>query len=186
MTKAEWFLALAALTYPSDVKRAQAGLAPYLPWFDDLPLEVFTRESLEAVVTSPRKMAIPSYDEVRRPLAAWWRDNRPAPQRLASEYPALPGPAAGEQREPTEIERQAVSEMLQAFKASTSYGKSSAQKDEATKPTPRYLADRQLLAEYEKVAGDSRYPQLQRDAAAYRARFLRAKLGLDSYAQAAE
>ena len=178
MTRAEWFFSLSRLTYPAAPNRAETGFMPFMPWFDDLPAAVWTKGSLEAVVTSPRKMAIPSYDEIRRPLAAWWRDNRPAEQRLASEYAPLPSPEP--RGEPSDIERQAVAEMVKSFKATTSIGRSHLTTPEAERPKPRYLADQQLLAEYERVAGDDRLDIRQRNAAAYRAGMLREKLGMET------
>lgn len=81
----KWLVALASLTYPANPGHAAAAFLAYLPFLDDLPDAAFTRGSLEAVVSSDRKMAIPALNEVRGPLGAWWRENRT--------WDALPAPA---------------------------------------------------------------------------------------------
>jgi hypothetical protein len=73
----KWIATLAALVYPQEVSKAADALKAFLPLLSDLPDGAFSAASLEAVVMAPRRMAIPSYDELRTPLAQWWSDHRP-------------------------------------------------------------------------------------------------------------
>ena len=116
----KWCFLLAKLIYPFDSERAGKSLAIYVP-ITKLPPEAFTPESAEAVVMAPRRLAIPSYDEVAKPLFAWWRDNRPA--RVAITYgaqsrPAIPAPSR--RGGPTDDERDAVTETVQSIVADLS------------------------------------------------------------------
>ena len=169
----EWFAALAALAYPADPSKAQQAFGRYLPWFNDLPEAAFTKPSLEKVVVSPRRMAIPSYDEIRKPLGAWWRDNGPADVRLQSEYPRFPSPAS--RGEPTSEELQALAVKLAALKADLAVYK-------AGKPSvrqlrlPKPLSDAQLLLEYQRTAFDEQIASGLREIAMTRVHLLRAKL----------
>ena len=81
----QWCAAVAKLVYPVDPARCVSALIGYLPHLRDLPVEAFNPASAEAVALAERRMAFPSYDEVAKPLRAWWRDNRPAGQK----FPAL-------------------------------------------------------------------------------------------------
>jgi hypothetical protein len=87
----EWLSMLANLTYPANPAHAAQAFRGWKPLLADLPDRAFTRASLEEVVLAPRKMAIPSYDEIRKPLSAWWRDNRPM-RALAA--PRMPDPVS--------------------------------------------------------------------------------------------
>jgi hypothetical protein len=178
LTRDHWFAALAALAYPADPAKAGLAFKPFLPWFSDLPDAAFTRAALEAVVTSPRKMAIPSYDEIRKPLAAWWRDNRPADVRLQSEYPRLAAPAP--RGEPTAEEAAAVADLVRALKATTGAKRSAHLTPEAERPKPLPLPDTALLAEYERAANDANSSHGLRALAAIRARMLRDRLGIEA------
>lgn len=146
--RAEWLLGLAALVFPADPGRAADAFAAYDPHLEDLPDAAFTPLSLRHVAESPRRMAIPSFDEVRKPLAAWWwKQKITADQRLGrTEYPKLPGPPSGERPPPTETERAAVAQMVRAFKASTGYARSQVDRPEDDRPPAAYLAGESLAA----------------------------------------
>jgi len=73
----KWLGMLATLVSPAFPADATAALLAYLPFLDDIPEGAFTRRSLEAVVASNRRQSVPSLDELRIPLLAWWRDNQP-------------------------------------------------------------------------------------------------------------
>ena len=92
----QWCAAVAQLVYPVDPPRCVKALVTFLPMLGDLPDEAFNPLSAEAVAMADRRMAFPSYDEVAKPLRAWWRDNKPAAQR----FPALPH-TREERRTPT-------------------------------------------------------------------------------------
>lgn len=83
----QWCMAVAKLVYPIDPPRCVKALVDYLPMFHDLPDEAFNPLSAEEVALAERRMAFPSYDEVAKPLRAWWKANRPP-----SSYPRLAGP----------------------------------------------------------------------------------------------
>ena len=93
----QWCAMVAKLVYPVDPARCGAALVGYLPLLRDLPDEAFNAHSVEAVALADRRMAFPSYDEVAKPLRAWWRDNRPAEQR----FPALTRAREEPRRPPT-------------------------------------------------------------------------------------
>jgi hypothetical protein len=177
MTRAEWFTALAALAFPSDAKRAEKALMPFMPWLDDMPAGAFTRESLHHVITSPRKMAIPSYDEIRKPLAWWWWDQKRTPeQRLGlDEYPRL---ETTPRRAPTDLERHIAAETVRTLKIEIAEKSHAAPIDETLRPLPRTLSDQHLLIEYQRVASDVRLSAIQRRAAEARVAGLRARLGI--------
>lgn len=80
-----WCASVAKLVYPVDPARCGKALVDYLPLLRDLPDEAFNPVSAEAVAMADRRMAFPSYDEVAKPLRAWWRDHKPAAER----FPAL-------------------------------------------------------------------------------------------------
>lgn len=151
MTRTEWFKILAVLAYPAAPEKAEIAFVAFIPWFKDLPDAAFTSESIDHVITSPRKMAIPSYDEVRKPLAAWWRDNRAAEVRLASDYPQLPGPTPEEKRAPTDIEKAAVANMVEAFKAYQTRRSSAVNLPEHSRPKPQYLTIQQRIIAHEAI-----------------------------------
>ena len=71
----KWIATLAALVYPQEVSKAADALKAFLHLLADLPDGAFSAASLEAVVMAPRRMAIPSYDELRGPLAQWWQSH---------------------------------------------------------------------------------------------------------------
>ena len=91
----QWCAAVAKLVYPVDPARCVSALIGYLPHLRDLPVEAFNPASAEAVALAERRMAFPSYDEVAKPLRAWWRDNRPALQRFPSIPYEPPPPRSG-------------------------------------------------------------------------------------------
>jgi hypothetical protein len=113
----KWTAFAAKLVYPTDPPRAAAALLVFLPLFK-LPDDSFTVASAEAVAMGPRRLAIPSFDEVAVPLFAWWRDHRPdrhAIQAASSPYPALPGPVLPDR--PTDEAKAAVAAVVAAFVA---------------------------------------------------------------------
>lgn len=85
--KRKWLAMLAPLVSPSFPDAAAEALMSFAPFLDDIPEGAFTRRSLEAVVASNRRQSVPSLDELRIPLLAWWRENQP-------EATALEGPDA--------------------------------------------------------------------------------------------
>lgn len=105
-----WCAQLAKLTYPINPEVAARAFASYLKLLEDMPDAAFTVRSLEAVATAPRRMTIPSYDEVRGPLAKWWRENRPHAL-------GLPPPPIATRDLATEAERLVVADKVAAFKA---------------------------------------------------------------------
>lgn len=100
----QWCAAVAKLVYPVDPARCVSALIGYLPLLRDMPDEAFNPHSAEAVALADRRMAFPSYDEVAKPLRAWWRDNRPAEKK----FPALAH--AREERRPRTPEEIAYAE----------------------------------------------------------------------------
>ena len=84
----EWCAALAVLCYPTDPPKAARAITAYLPMLASLPDAAFSPASAEAVASSGRKMAIPAYDEVQRPLTQFWRDNQPRHAAIDRDKPA--------------------------------------------------------------------------------------------------
>ncbi len=168
----EWFSMLAKLAYPANPGRAEEALMPMLARFSDLPEHAFTDESLEHVITSPRRMAIPSYDEIRKPLAAWWWERkRTADQRLGrDEWPALPAPAAIVDAAPADA-RERVAAAMAIFRRNIAEVKATRPPERPIKLDPGHLSDADLLVTCEAMAAQGNGP------AAIRAAGLRAKMG---------
>ena len=101
-----WLTELAALCYPQAPGQAMRAFRAYMPMLADMPDGAFTDDSLEIAATAPRRMAIPSYDEVRKPLSAWWRENFPRER-------ALPAPREPDRAPPTADEVAAVTARVQ-------------------------------------------------------------------------
>ena len=163
-----WFTQLASLTYPASPGQAAEAFKPYLAMFSDMTDEAFTRASLEFVVCSPRKMAIPSYDEIRKPLSSWWREHRPLLQ-------ALPAPVEPTRAPPTPEEIAAVSALTRQAKQYLTDSMAS-RNDGATKDKPpraQYLSDGHLLTLYDEQA---KLGGPLAGAAAVRAEMIRAKM----------
>lgn len=148
MTRREWLTMLAALAYPANPAAAGQAFRVFEPMLADMPDGAFTRASLDAVVLAPRKMAIPSYDEIRNPLAAWWRENRPYPT-------ALPGPRPPERHAPTEAECAHVSRLVRAFTAERAGVSASMHTDDPLRPPARYLRPDELAAAYRQQAASA-------------------------------
>lgn len=161
--RTKWLAMLASLTYPASPGQAAEAFQPYLPLLRDLPAAAFTQRSLEAVASAPRKMAIPSFDEVRKPLAAWWKDHRPSPR-------ALPEPLPTKRDPPTDEEIAAVREAVAGLVAELQVPD--------PKSTPKLrslvLSDEALLVAYEQLAKQDTPASA---AAQVRVDMLRAKLG---------
>jgi hypothetical protein len=87
--KKKWMGLLAKLVSPAFPTDAADALLAMLPFLDDIPPEAFTRRSMEAVVAAKRRQAIPSLDELRVPLLAWWQDHQRHIPRLAGPGPSL-------------------------------------------------------------------------------------------------
>jgi hypothetical protein len=103
----KWLGLLAKLSTPGDPVKAFAAFEAYLPFLDGVPDEAFTRASLEAVAMAPKRLHIPDLSEVKGPLQAWWRDNRPRQTAIAA--PAKPTEPDREEQTPAqraEIARQ--------------------------------------------------------------------------------
>ena len=109
--RVEWLGMLAKLATPADPAKAFAAMRAYLPFLADMPDAAFTSASLEHVAMTPKRLHIPDLSEVKGPLSAWWRDNRPA-------RTALPAPAAKPETpraEPTAAERDAVARTMRTY-----------------------------------------------------------------------
>lgn len=86
-----WAATVAKLVYPADPARATAKIVDYLPHLADVSTEAFNPHSAEAVAMAERKMALPSFDEIARPLRAWWREHRlPPPSVRGPDAPLTP------------------------------------------------------------------------------------------------
>jgi len=112
-----WAGAVAKLVYPLDPPRCAKALVDYLPLLADLPTEAFTPASAEAVALAERRMAFPSYDEIAKPLRAWWKENRPVPAMIAWQAKEAPhyDPGQGFTREDMErggYHREVIAEIL--------------------------------------------------------------------------
>lgn len=145
----KWFAQLASLTYPASPGQAAEAFKVYMPMLAGIPDGAFTTRSLEAVATSPRKMAIPSYDEVAKPLGAWWRENRPF-------QTALPAPVIPDRVPPTEEEHAVVAALTReavGILAQATADRPAARRD----IRPHYTPDEALLTECEKAA--EKYPR---------------------------
>ena len=86
----KWLGVLAKLVTPNDPAKAFSAMEAYLPFLADLPDSAFCRASLEAVAMAHRRLHIPDLSEIKGPLSAWWRENRPRPTAIAA--PAKPEP----------------------------------------------------------------------------------------------
>ena len=109
--RVKWLGMLAKLGTPADPVKAFQALEAYLPFLAELPDAAFTPVSLEHVAMTPKRLHIPDLSEVKAPLLAWWRDNRPA-------RTALPAPAAKHElprAEPTPAEREAVARTMRTY-----------------------------------------------------------------------
>lgn len=105
----EWIGMLARMASPVDPVKATAAMLHYVPLLSDMPDEAFNAASLEAVAMAPRRLHIPDLREVKEPLAAWWRENKPRPRAIAA-------PAEDEERhEVSAEERAAVAQQLREF-----------------------------------------------------------------------
>lgn len=112
--RTSWCAIVGGLVYPFDPARAATAITAYLPLLADLPDAAFSAKSAEVVALAPRRMAIPSYDEVVNPLVKFWRDMPPDRPRIAQDTPRArsePIPAAG----PTDAEKAAVDAVVQSF-----------------------------------------------------------------------
>lgn len=112
--RTKWLAVLAALVNPLDPARAATAMGAYLPFLAKLPDAAFCLRSAEAVAMAPRRVSIPSYDELANPLFGYWRDHRPDRHEIAQAgIKALPAPvrAAG----PTDAEIEAVQATVQQF-----------------------------------------------------------------------
>lgn len=99
--RAEWLGMLAKLVTPGDPAKCFRAMEAYLPFLADMPDAAFTVRSLEAVAMAPKRLHIPDLSEVKGPLQAWWKDNRP-------HAPAIAAPAKHEpQREELSAEQRA-------------------------------------------------------------------------------
>ena len=105
-----WLGMLAKLGTPADPVKALGAMEAYLPFLADIPAEAFTLASLEHVATTPKRLHIPDLGEVKGPLLAWWRDNRPA-------RTALPSPAETTRQPPTPEEAAAVRAALATWRS---------------------------------------------------------------------
>lgn len=105
----EWIGMLARMASPVDPVKATQAMLHYVPLLSDMPDEAFNAASLEAVAMAPRRLHIPDLREVKEPLAAWWRENKPRPRAIAAPV------VADEQPEVSAEERAAVAARLRAF-----------------------------------------------------------------------
>jgi hypothetical protein len=133
-----WAASVAKLVYPVDPARATAKIVEYLPLLSDLPDEAFNPHSMEAVALYERRMALPSFDEIAKPLRTWWRDNRPRTWGAPSMLP----PPVDEPREHTEEEKAAQAAAMAQFLAD----RSEAAKGRPEDVKPAYLPVETLRA----------------------------------------
>lgn len=109
-----WLGMLAKLGTPADPVKAFGAMEAYLPFLADVPAEAFTKASLEAAAMAPKRLHIPDLSEVKGPLLAWWRENKP-------HRTALPAPPPEPERAPpTAEEREAVRQALAKFRSERS------------------------------------------------------------------
>lgn len=157
--RAEWFAILAKLCFPADPQRAEGAFIAYLPLLTDLPDEAFTDSSLRHVIASSRKMAIPSFDEVRKPLDAWlWQRKITADQRLGrSEYPTFPTTQRAPRTPPSEVEKHIVGEAVKAWKASREKQRAIERPDAKPLSPAAYLSG-DALAQARRSAGIPHIP----------------------------
>jgi len=111
MDRVKWLGMLAKLGTPADPVKAFQALEAYLPFLAELPNEAFTLASLEHVAMTPKRLHIPDLSEVKAPLLAWWRDNRPARTALSAPVAKHEQPRA----EPTAAEREAVARTMRTY-----------------------------------------------------------------------
>lgn len=112
-----WLGMLAKLGTPADPVKALGAMQAYLPFLADVPAEAFTMASVEAVAMAPKRLHIPDLSEVKAPLLAWWRENRPARTALPSPRRT---PEEEQRRPPTDAERAAVRQALVKFRSERS------------------------------------------------------------------
>jgi hypothetical protein len=108
--RAEWLGLLAKLVTPGDPAKAFRAMESFLPFMADLPDAAFTLRSLEHVAMAPRRLHIPDLSEIKGPLNAWWRDNRPMPTAIAA-----PAKREPERVEISDEERAAVAKQIAAL-----------------------------------------------------------------------
>ncbi|PHX98317.1 MAG: hypothetical protein CK529_13770 [Rhodospirillaceae bacterium] len=106
-----WLGMLAKLGTPADPVKALQAMEAYLPFLAELPDAAFTLASLEHVAMTPKRLHIPDLSEVKGPLSAWWRDNRPARTALLAPAAKHDQPRA----EPTLAEREAVARTMRTY-----------------------------------------------------------------------
>ena len=117
-----WAASVAKLVYPVDPARATAKIVDYLAFLTDVPTEAFNAHSAEAVALYDRRMALPSFDEVAKPLRAWWRENRPRANLIALGAPTRVLSDPEHKTGPTPEEIAAVEATVKAFVAERSEG----------------------------------------------------------------
>ena len=133
---------LARLVAPMDTPRAAGVLMGYLPLLDDFSDAAFTVESLKAVAGAERRIFVPSFDEVQRPLRAWWRENRPY-------QTALPAPRAPNPVPPSVEVVQAVSAKMTAWRAEVAAREPASLPVEPMRARSHCASDGVLMAIYE-------------------------------------
>lgn len=148
-----WFSMLANLVYPALPAHAAEAMKPFLPMLRDMPDAAFCRASLEAVVMAPRKMLVPSYDELRRPLVEWWRAHRPQTDALQLPPPTDPGIPTN-RAAPSAEEVAGVTRTLTAWRTEQASARAAQAGGAPRQPGPgaRHLSPEQL-AEARRRAG---------------------------------
>lgn len=161
MSRREWFSCLAKLVYPHHPASAVDAFRAYLPLLADIPDAAFTAQSLEAVARSPRRLALPDFDEVSTALRRWWRDNGPSSNRfpqIAYQPPEKPAP-------PTPDELDAVSVKLTAWRQEAAAQRSDRIPERET-VRPCYLPPDHLIAAYKRQWHEARSDSMARSIAA--------------------
>jgi hypothetical protein len=105
-----WCAKVGTLCAPGLADKASASIALYLPDLEHFPDACFTAESARAVSRHPRKMAVPSFDEVEAALRQFRSTYVWEPPR-----PALAAPQAGREP-PTESEKAAVAGIMAGWR----------------------------------------------------------------------
>lgn len=137
-----WAASVAKLVYPVDPARATAKIVEYLSFLADVPNEAFNVHSAEAVALYERRMALPSFDEIAKPLRGWWKENRPDANRIRLGTPGRALPEPERKAPPTQDEIAAVSATVAQFVTE----RSEAARAQPTGVIPKYLTGEALEA----------------------------------------
>ena len=172
----QWMAMLAKMSCPMDAANATKALCDMLPMMTGLEEAYFSAQSLAFI--AGRCKRVPTFGELKFHFGAWWQESLPANARNQSDYPRLEAPAP--RRAPTEGEKAVAAELVRNLKAEMQSRASHRVIDEAERPKPMPLSDRQLLETHTILAAQgNRLSQARVD-------FLRQKLGIEEMTHAAQ